>query len=313
MKGTDRPPVRVLYIAGTGRSGSTLLDRMLGQQPGMFSAGEVGSLWEHGLLENRLCGCGEPFQACAFWTAVLTDAFGASHALDARRMADFARSIDRTRHLLWRFLPGGTGLRDYSEYAEIVSMLYRAIQRVSGCDVIIDSTKNAPLGLTLAGLPGFEVSVVHLVRDSRAVAFSWLRHVKDPSVHWTEQEMERKSLFSASRFWVTQNITAEVLSRRARESTRVRYEDFVRDPRRVLTKVAAWYPQVKHAFESPDDSSVELRPTHTVAGNPMRFQSGPVTVRVDDEWVRSMRRRDLVAITALTFPLLKAYGYPLRP
>ena len=34
-------PVRVLYIGGLGRSGSTLLDRMLGQLDGVWSVGEL--------------------------------------------------------------------------------------------------------------------------------------------------------------------------------------------------------------------------------------------------------------------------------
>jgi hypothetical protein len=55
-------PVRVLYIGGLGRSGSTLLDRMIGQLPGFFSAGEIREVWQQGLRENRPCGCGTPFR-----------------------------------------------------------------------------------------------------------------------------------------------------------------------------------------------------------------------------------------------------------
>ena len=47
------PAVRVLYIAGSGRSGSTILDRTLGQVDGFFSAGELCNLWGRGLLARR--------------------------------------------------------------------------------------------------------------------------------------------------------------------------------------------------------------------------------------------------------------------
>jgi len=69
----DTPPkppdaaIRVLYIGGWGRSGSTLLDLILGQAPGLFSAGEVREIWQSGLAENRLCGCERPFRDCSFW------------------------------------------------------------------------------------------------------------------------------------------------------------------------------------------------------------------------------------------------------
>src|SRR6476469_754930 len=60
-----RPAAPVLFIAGWGRSGSTLLDRMLGQVPGVFSAGELRDIWDRGVREDRLCGCGQPFHECA--------------------------------------------------------------------------------------------------------------------------------------------------------------------------------------------------------------------------------------------------------
>ena len=42
-------PVRVLYVAGAGRSGSTVLANLLGEVPGFVSVGEVRFLWERGL------------------------------------------------------------------------------------------------------------------------------------------------------------------------------------------------------------------------------------------------------------------------
>ena len=43
----------VLYIAGTGRSGSTVLANILGEVEGVFTAGEVRYLWQRGLREGR--------------------------------------------------------------------------------------------------------------------------------------------------------------------------------------------------------------------------------------------------------------------
>jgi hypothetical protein len=62
--------VKVLYIGGFGRSGSTLVERILGQLPGFCSAGEIVFLWQRGLIENQLCGRGATFSECDFWTRV---------------------------------------------------------------------------------------------------------------------------------------------------------------------------------------------------------------------------------------------------
>jgi hypothetical protein len=63
--------IRILYIAGAGRSGSTLLANILGQVEGFFTAGELISIWERGLIQDRFCGCGVPFHDCEVWTGIL--------------------------------------------------------------------------------------------------------------------------------------------------------------------------------------------------------------------------------------------------
>ena len=67
----------MLVIVGTGRSGSTLLGRLLGALPGAVHVGEVRFLWQRGLIEARLCGCGVPVPECPFWRTVLAEAYGA--------------------------------------------------------------------------------------------------------------------------------------------------------------------------------------------------------------------------------------------
>ncbi len=50
---------KVIFITGTGRSGSTLLDMMLGNDPKGISLGEVVALFRpyrpHHLLKNKDC------------------------------------------------------------------------------------------------------------------------------------------------------------------------------------------------------------------------------------------------------------------
>jgi hypothetical protein len=64
-----REKIDVIYVAGCGRSGSTLLDAVLGAHPAVVSVGEV---WYHARWQanNFACTCGAPFNACEFWQAV---------------------------------------------------------------------------------------------------------------------------------------------------------------------------------------------------------------------------------------------------
>ena len=62
--------VRVLFLGGLGRSGTTLLERLLGQLPGVSPLGEVVHLWQRDLVDDERCGCGDRFSACGFWQKV---------------------------------------------------------------------------------------------------------------------------------------------------------------------------------------------------------------------------------------------------
>ena len=61
---------RVLYLGGLGRSGTTLVERLLGELPNVCALGEVVHLWQRDIVDDERCGCGESFSRCAFWTAV---------------------------------------------------------------------------------------------------------------------------------------------------------------------------------------------------------------------------------------------------
>jgi len=70
MSETSRTPV-VLYVMGAGRSGTTLLGRVIGAHDGYVNVGELRFLWQRGILEARSCGCGRPIPSCYLWSQVL--------------------------------------------------------------------------------------------------------------------------------------------------------------------------------------------------------------------------------------------------
>src|SRR5215467_11381586 len=92
-------PVRVIYLGGLGRSGSTLLERLLGELPGVVPVGEVVHLWRRGVAENGRCGCGAEFGACEFWTQVGKAAFGSWDTVSVRRVSELRAGIDRIRYV----------------------------------------------------------------------------------------------------------------------------------------------------------------------------------------------------------------------
>jgi hypothetical protein len=308
-------PITVLYVAGAGRSGSTILDNILGQVEGAASVGELRFLWERGILEGRLCGCGRPFLECPVWNPILREAFPDSDLRElARRMVELQREGTRARHLpkLLRRRSREHLQRSMSEYLGNLSRLYEVTHRQLGGPVLIDSSKLPPYGAMLDMLPGVEVRVVHLIRDPRATAYSWLRKKALPDLAGTAF-MQRQGPVKASALWALWNTAAGLLWRRSPRYLRVHYESFVGRPREVVDLILAHagLEGVRTPFVA--DHEVELTPNHTVAGNPSRFSTGRVALRSDDEWIVSMRTWDRVRVTVVTWPLLIRYGYPLRP
>lgn len=302
----DRVPV--LFISGYSRSGSTLLARILAGVEGVVAPGEIRYLWQRGMVENRLCDCGEPYRSCPFWQKVVIRAFGAADAVDPERVLQLQADVDRVYQIpsLVR-TPEESTAWELAEYLSHYERLYRAIAEVTGARMVVDSSKDPSFGHVLARSPAVDLSVVHLVRDSRAVAYSWTRRKHDPG---TGRRMARQPPWRSALEWDTANLAAAWLTRRVSHSLRVRYEDLASDPQ-------GWVGALMEMIGISDEPMVDgdrvrLGTGHAVSGNPMRFEQGVVSIQADDAWQDKLAGFDRGLVTALTFPGLMSFGYPLE-
>ena len=198
LTGTGAPSGPVLYIAGSGRSGSTLLERMLGQLPGVVVLGEVHHLWERGIGKDELCGCGSPFSACPFWSAV-GERIGGWRTDDITALAD---EVDRHRRFAHTVAArkGGAHHAATVRYAERYREIYDAAREVAGANLVVDSGKHPTLAACLARDPSIDLRVLHLVRDPIGVAYSWSKSVARPEARDDDGAyMTRYSPASAAR------------------------------------------------------------------------------------------------------------------
>ena len=295
---------RVVFVAGSGRSGSTLIDRLLGRARGAFSAGELQYVWGRGLLRNELCGCGKPLRSCATWQAI-AEAIGPL-ANDTQRLEAVIADKRRVLSPLGALVGGSRAARE--RYRDALSTLYAAIAATTGAETIIDSSKNALYGAQVARLPGVRLSVVHVVRDSRAVAYSWAS--KKERNQPGEPYMPRHGALGSTARWVAHNVLAERLATHAEAYVRVVYERFAEDPAPTLRYVASELGlELPAGFAA--SGSVDLPPDHTCAGNPSRFKVGTVAIRPDVRWRQQYPRHLRWAVTAMSWPWLVSYGYPL--
>ena len=227
---------RVLYLGGLGRSGTTLVERLLGELPQVCALGEVVHLWQRDILDNERCGCGSRFSGCTFWKRVGERAFGGWDRVDVARVHRLRDIVERTRHIP-RLAAGHMPMAEVREYANHYAKIYAAAAEVSGAAVVVDSSKHSSLAHVLRHADDVDLRVVHVVRDARGVAYSWTKTVNRPETDGAD-EMTRYSPGRSALLWNAHNAAFGLLAKRGVAVRRVRYEEFLTDPRAALIRLA---------------------------------------------------------------------------
>ncbi len=307
---------RVLFIGGMGRSGTTVVERLLNELPGTFSEGESIFLWKRGLLNDERCGCGEPFRDCPHWSAVGDVAFGGWDSVDIDRMADAGISVDRTRRvpaLLARRRIDALSADQRWYLDRLVRVVLSSAEVAGNPPVILDSSKHLSAAALLTLDPRLDIRVLHLVRDPRGVALSRMRTKHRPEAGNVAMSTVPPRT-TASR-WVTDNLGYEALAARGVPTLRVRYEDFMADPAASIGEVARFAGLSPSAEDLSflDGRVAHFRtPMHSAAGNPVRFGGERMEIRTDRGWQDDLDGRSRRLVTAITAPMLTRYRYPLQ-
>ncbi len=260
--------IPLIYIAGSSYSGSTLMDLVLGSHPGIESLGEakkIAAVQSSDGGAPATCNCGDPVSSCAFWQTVL---------------------------------PGNMTFRADDPGAN--ADLCRRALSFRGRQVVLDNSKNIGRALMLHRSGLFELHVLHMVRDSRAVVFSHRRKAE------RRAQDHAYRLAPTARQWerLNQRLARAFRSCSGTGYLRVCYEDLVARPeeevRRVLREVSLpWDPQTLKFREGRH---------HGIEGNRMRLDTNRDIV-LDDEYLGGLGRFEWCAITVLTARGLRNFGY----
>ena len=306
---------RVVYIMGVVRSGSTVLDTILGNHPDVQSGGELCYLPRHGWINDQFCSCGRRGNACEFWSEVrrewvrrtggdLVEAYDALiNKMEARRwwLPSFGSPYRRSSSL-------------FQEYAEATRALLASIRAVSGKPVIVDASKRCTRALALSLIPQIDLRIVHLVRDARGMAWSMKKRLLANEKAGIPQSHIPLSVWHSAVGWTARNLQSAWVRRRlpAARSIRIRYEDLVADPAAALAKIGRL---IDVDLSSPADALVAgqaIGVEHALTGNRLRMARS-VQLRPDLEWTTKMPSRDRSVCWLLSGWLLRRYGYARSP
>lgn len=302
---------KVIYIAGYGRSGSTIMDIILSNHEEVIGLGEVSLLAEDYMRAGRTCSCNEPYFACPFWKDVA----------NLVNLANLSRTIKQVESV--QFLPllllNVLDKKTRQEYVNYHKQLFKHVRERSGKPIVVDSSKSARQIVgrfyALRQLVQEDVYVVHLVRDGLDTMTSLL-------VTGSNWELENHHLGNRGRLdamrvvtgWVTANVLTTLLGHMLGQNRyiRVRYEEFVKDPYYVITKIGHFVgfdcANLTHMLDEQAYFSVG----HQVGGNRVRHQ-GKIQLKNN---VSNRHRNVLKYYQRAIFFLLGGwlqikYGYPL--
>ncbi|MGH8583955.1 MAG: sulfotransferase family protein [Gammaproteobacteria bacterium] len=300
---------KVLYVMGLWRSGSTVLDIVLGNHERIESVGELRNLPIVAWSGNGLCACGATANACTFWEAVRLrweEKVGDGRVQELIALQD---RYERMRSLPTLLCETLWSSPNFHRYAELVGALYSAIRDVSGKNVIVDSSKFPARAYALLRMPGIDVRLLHLVRDGRAVIWSCKRN---PNTDLEGNVLDHNPSAVARNTvtqWLMINLACDILARLARgRAVRIRYEDFALDPSSVLGKIGEIagldLSRISEGLAHGQDMNVG----HTIAGNRVRMQR---TVRLagDLEWRDKLPAEDRGLFWRRAGWLARKYGY----
>lgn len=210
----ERP--KVVYVMGTGRSGSTILGITLGNCERIFYAGEL-NLWigKQGRSPVR-----DPDRQ-RFWDGV-RERVDVPLWFPRKRARRLEKSADLLRVWNWR-----SQRRLRPEYRRITEDLFRAVAEQAGATHVVDTSHFPRRARELHALEGIDLYLLFVVRDARNVVASYSRE---------EEEFARFNVPSTNAYlWLSYVLSLFVFWRHPRgRRLVVRYEDFLTDPASVM-------------------------------------------------------------------------------
>lgn len=284
MGGDD---LRVVYVGGSGRSGSTVLDMMVGGHSRALSLGQLDQLRQWVATDN-VCTCGQPLYTCPLWSAVL-----GPEPPEPDRVPP-ALNVDGQVNKVLRTLPfllGRTGVGTSDPEAAQTWHLLERVAAVSGASVLVDSSKTVLRFARLTAEPerARRLLLVHIVRDPRGYVASRVFPKPAPSARGFVGLTEAQPRHKAIADWLVQN-TLTYLVGRLRHPDRylvVTYETLVAQPVDTLSRIMG---RLGLGFERGMLPPKSREDYHLIGGNSSRLAFAEL--RLDTSWKEKLSPRD---------------------
>lgn len=289
---SNQEKVNLIYVASIGRSGSTLLESLLGAHSQIATCGEI-HIWPHEILQKgvRPCVCGESVLTCPIWTAIqekvdplkqphpqihfFREEHHAGHTLRPKRLKEFRQNDFPKSALEEMQVYGQNNYEIFKTFLEVMRAHYG-----DQLNWIVDSSKDPYRLLWLAKSGLFNIKVLHIVRNPPAFVYSMLKKLpkdKIDQLHSQFYETSRQSLKWSIENYLISQIAKNHL--KPSEYFLVKYEELASNPEETFMKIC---DMLGCEFEEQAILNFREGSKHTIAGNPMRYEDRGIAL--DERW-----------------------------
>lgn len=301
---------KVLFIAGPGRSGSTLVAELLGQYDAIVNVGEM--FWYFNKVDvvpPSRCGCGMPLNECAFWHGVLNQSPAARMSPQDEQRFFAMRSIASWPSLFWR----GRRREAMGPSAQVLAEMYRGAAAAASAEVVVDASKLPGIALVASTIDDIDFYVLHLTRDPRSVVNAW-RTPKGDALSPSDK-LGRRRAWQVIWWWLARSLASEWLVRRRvapGHFLRISYEEFADAPRDTIERIVDFVGASHDGdpFAAADRATIVA--SHTVIGNPDRHNTGERTIERRDRWRKELPWATRLATEIVTWPVMRWFGLGSR-
>lgn len=309
--------INLIYVASIGHSGSTLLESILGAHSQIATCGEI-HIWPHEIINRGVmpCGCGQSVIDCSFWNSMkqrinplqqrspsvhfFREQHNAGHTVRLDRIRDFGKSTVSPKIAQQIQTYGQNNYEVYAAFLEEMEQL-----RGQKFNWVVDASKDPYrlLWLTRSGL--FNVKVLHVVKNPRAFAYSMIKRLPKNEInlfHKRFYETLRQSL----KWSIENHLIHQVAQNHLNPSDYllVNYEQLASNPLETFRTVCSI---VGCEFEPQAVENFREGSLHTIAGNPMRYQSGGIFL--DEKWKNLLPDFNRIVAEIATSINRGQYGY----
>lgn len=276
---------KIIYIMSDVRSGSTLLQNILSKSNEIISVGELHNLDSHihkgalGKTWGWKCSCGSEFENCNFWKNVFLNLKN-----DGIKTIDKTSVSNMKSRIEYLFTNNNSDI-SYTKNAKMLKQLnsiYTAIFKSSGCKVIIDSSKHPIQGLTIYKNINYDIKIIYLKRDIRAVVTSKQKWNK--KFNTSSPNKYRTLLISKLYEYLILKCLRKIDEA---DKITINYKSLSVNPQNTVDLIINKFQLKK--FEAPEYMFLEN--DHTIGGTPNRFKKRKI--KYDSVWEMEVSKKPI--------------------